>query len=338
MKKKKTLRDIAFLANVSHTTVSRVLNKDPRVRWATAKKVLAVVEEQQYRPDGLARRFARGRSNLIGLMVSDIKNPFYAELARGIEDQARKLGYLVIICSTDDRVDMLARYTETVIEAGVDGLIFASVTLKDPTIEGLIKEKFPLVMVNRRLKTEIGEYVVLDNREGAFQLTSHLIKGGYRDIAIITGPEDMSTAVERLEGYLRAMKENRITLKRNSVQHVNFSRRDGFKAAMKILSKKDRPAAVFGGNDYIAMGIMDAARQLNLRIPEDLAVVGFDDTEFAESVQLTTVSQREYELGDLAVQILIQSIEQKKPGTVHRVVLDPKLIVRGSSRALVKRS
>ena len=338
MKKKQTLRDIARLAGVSHTTVSRALNKDPRVRWETAKKVLAVVKAQRYRLDGLARRFARGHSNLIGLMVADIKNPFYAELARGIEDQARKLGYLVIICSTDDRIDVLARYAETVIGTGVDGLILASVRLKDPTAERLVKEKFPMVMVNRRLKAEIGEYVVLDNRKGAFQLTSHLIKSGYRDIAIITGPEDMSTAVERLEGYLQAMQENRMPFKENSVQHVNFSRRDGFKAAMKILTKKDRPEAIFGGNDYIAIGIMDAARQLNLRIPEDLAIVGFDNTEFAQSVQLTTVSQREYEMGDLAVQILIQSIERKKPGTVHRIVLDPKLIIRGSSRALVDQS
>jgi DNA-binding LacI/PurR family transcriptional regulator len=136
------------------------LNNDPKVRWETAKKVLAVVKAQQYRLNGLARRFARGRSNLIGLMVSDIKNPFYAELARGIE-------------------------------------------------------------------------------------------------AIITGPDDMSTAVECLEGYLQAMKKNRITIKKNFIQHVNFSRREGFKAAMKILTEKDRPEAVFGGNDYIAMGIMD---------------------------------------------------------------------------------
>jgi LacI family transcriptional regulator len=111
---------------------------------------LAVAEAQRYRPDPLARRFARGRSNLIGLMVSDIKNPFYAEMARGIEDQARKLGYLVIICSTDDQTEVLARYTETVIGAGIDELIFASVRLVDPTVENLIKERFPVVMVNRR--------------------------------------------------------------------------------------------------------------------------------------------------------------------------------------------
>jgi LacI family transcriptional regulator len=338
MKKKLTIRDIARLAGVSHTTVSRALNKDPRVRPQTAQKILTVVEAQQYRLDGLARRFARGRSNLIGLMVSDIKNPFYAELARGIEDKALELGYLVIICSTDDQTDMLRRYTETVIGTGIDGLIFASVRLTDPTVEKLIDEKFPLVMVNRRLKAEIGDYVVLDNRKGAFQLTIHLVKSGYRNIAIITGPEDMSTATERLEGYRQAMKESRRPLKHNSIQHVNFSRREGFESAMKLLTGKNRPDAIFGGNDYIAMGIMDAARHLNLGIPEDLSVVGFDDTEFAQSMQLTTVSQCKYDMGDLAVRILTNSIQHKNPEKVNRIILEPKLVIRKSSRASVDRS
>ena len=180
MKKKLTIRDIARLAGVSHTTVSRALNNDPRVQLETVKKILAVVEAQRYRLNPLARRFARGRSNLIGLMVSDIKNPFYAEMARGIEDQARKLGYLVIICSTDDQTEVLARYTETVIGAGIDGLIIASVRLVDPTVEKLINERFPVVMVKRRLKAEIGEYVVLDNIKGTYHLTQHLIKSGYQ--------------------------------------------------------------------------------------------------------------------------------------------------------------
>jgi LacI family transcriptional regulator len=331
---KLTIRDIAHLAGVSHTTVSRALNNDPRVLPETVKKVLAVVEAKKYRPDPLARRFAQGKSHLIGLIVSDIKNPFYAEMARGIEDQARKLGYLVIMCSTDDQAEVLTRYTETVISAGVEGLIFASVRLHESVVRNLIDEKFPVVMVNRRLKAEVGEYVVLDNRKGAYQLTQHLIESGYRNIDIIIGPDDMSTAVERLRGYKQAMKENRMPLKKRSVHHVNFSRKDGFEAALRILKRKNRPDAIFGGNDYIAMGIIDAARQLALRIPQDLAVVGFDETEFAQSMCLTTVSQRKYEMGDLAVQILTQSIEQKTPGTTHRVVLEPQLIVRQSSRSL----
>jgi LacI family transcriptional regulator len=329
--KKITIRDIARLAGVSHTTVSRALNKSPRVAPKTVQKVLAITKAQKYRLNPLARRFARGRSHLIGLIVSDIKNPFYAEMARGIEDQARKRGYLVVICSADDQSNALEQYVESVIGAGIEGLIFASAKMTEPVVQNLIEEGFPVVLVNRRLKAEVGEYVVLDNRKGAYMITQHLIKNGYRKIVIITGPREMSTAMERLDGYLQAMQEANLPCGENAVHHVNFSRKEGFNAANKILALKNRPEAIFGGNDYIAMGIMDAARHLKLRIPEDLAVVGYDNTGFAKSMGMTTVSQRKYDMGHMAVKILIESIEGKTPGTTHRIILEPELILRSSS-------
>ena len=335
MKRKRlTLRDIAGLAGVSHTTVSRVLNKDPRVKPETTTKVRAVVEANKFRPDPLAQKFARGQSNLIGLMVSDIKNPFYAEMARSIEDQARKLGYLVIICSTDEQAEVVQWYTNTVIEAGIDGLIFASVKLTEPVVEELIKEGFPVLMVNRRLRFEIGDYVVLDNRKGAQMATQHLIDNGYKKIAMVTGPDNVSTAEERLEGYERTMKENRLPLEKKHIRHVRFSRQDGFVAAMGLLRGKGRPAAIFGGNDVIAMGIMDAAKEMQLRIPQDLAIVGFDDSEFALAMGLTTVSQCVDTMGGMAVELLIGKLKNENPGKDHRVILDPELIIRESSRAL----
>ncbi|MBI9082945.1 MAG: LacI family DNA-binding transcriptional regulator [Desulfobacterales bacterium] len=326
-----TLRDIARLAGVSHTTVSRVLNKDHRVRSETAEKVRAVVDAHKYRLDPLARRFARGQSNLIGLMVSDVKNPFYAEMARSIEDQARKMGYLLTICSTDGEAEVLEWYIDAVINAGIDGLIFASVHLVEPVVETLIRDRFPLVMINRRLKADRGDSVVLDNRKGAYLLTRHLIENGYRKIALINGPADVSTAVERLQGYRQALRESGIRVKQRYVRHVNFSRCDGFDTAMTMLQGTDRPDAIFGGNDYLAMGIMDAAAQWNLSVPEDLAVVGFDSTELAQSMELTTVSQHLHQMGSLAVQSLIQSIEQKPRQEPFRVVLEPKLVIRKSS-------
>jgi len=330
--KKLTIRDIARLAGVSHTTVSRALNNDSQVAPQTLKRILAVVEAQKYRPDPLARRFARGRSHLIGLIVSDIKNPFYAEMARGIEDQARKRGYLVVICSADDQGSALEQYVESVIDVGIEGLIFASSKLEEPVVEKLIDDGYPVVMVNRRLKKKIGQYVVIDNKKGAYLVTRHLINNGYRRIVIITGPDSMSTVVERLEGYKLAMQEADLPLGNNSIHHVNFSRKEGFDAAMGILAAKKRPEAVMGGNDYIAMGIMDAAKKLKLGIPEGIAVVGFDNTEFARSMEMTTVSQRKYEMGDIAVKMLIESIEGKKSGVANRVMLEPELIIRSSSR------
>jgi len=329
-KSKLTIRDIAGMAGVSHTTVSRVLNKDPRVHPDTSKRVLQIVEESGYHPDPLAQRFARKRSNLIGLLVSDIGNPFYAELARGIEDRALECGYHVIFCSTDEIQERSRRYTEVMKGIGVDGLIFASVRLSDPVVEKLIEERLPVVMVNRKLRSEKGDYVVLDNQLGAYQLTRHLIGHGYRKIAIITGPSVFSTGMDRLKGDEQALHEMDIPLTDRFVFHVPFRRQDGYRAAKTLLTSGDRPEAIFGGNDYIALGVMDAADELGIRIPEDLVLVGFDDTEYARRIRLTTVSQRKYEMGNLAVRILIDSIENRGNDYHHRIILEPRLIVRQS--------
>ena len=330
MKTKLTIRDIARMAGVSHTTVSRVLNNDPKVASETAKRILELVQKVEYRPNPLARRFARKRSNLIGLLVSDISNPFYAELARGIEDKAQECGYHVIFCSTDDRLDRNQQYIEIMRNTGVDGLIFASVGLHDQHVEKLIEDRLPLVLVNRKLESEKGDYVVLDNRFGAYQLTQHLIEHGYRKIAIITGPSDYSTGVERLRGYREALKDHGIAIRDTLIFQVPFSREDGYRAAKALLNGADKPEAIFGGNDHIALGVMDAADEFGIRIPEDLALVGFDDTEYARSMKLTTVSQRKYEMGSLAVQIWVDYIENKVNGYAHRIVLEPKLMIRQS--------
>ncbi len=328
MRQKLTIRDIARLAGFSHTTVSRVLNHDPCVRPQTAEKVLSVVREFNYRPDPLARSFARRRSNLIGLIVSDISNPFYAELARGIEDRALKHEYHVIFCSTDETLEREQRYAEIMRETGVEGLIFASVRREDPVVEKLIEEHFPVVMVNRRLRAELGSYVVLDNRKGAYLLTRHLVGHGWSKIAIITGPSHFSTGFERLEGYKEALLEAAIPLHEEFVCRVQFSREAGYRSARELLAGRERPEAIFGGNDYIALGVMDAARELDIRIPEDLALVGFDDTDYARRMQLTTVSQRKYEMGELAVQRLVEMIEHgSRDGYAHRIVLEPRLIM-----------
>lgn len=330
MKSKLTIRDIARMAGVSHTTVSRVLNNDPRVHPDTAKKILQIVERLGYRPDPLAQRFARKRSNLICLMVSDMSNPFYAELARGIEDRALGCGYHVIFCSTDDKPERTEQYTKIMKDLGIDGLIFASARLHDQAVEKLIEDRWPLVLVNRRLKSEIGDYVVLDNQLGAYQLTQHLIEHGYRKIAIITGPSSLSTGLDRLKGYQQALKEGDISVRDTFIFQVPFSRQEGYRAGKRLLSGDSRPEAVFGGNDYLALGVMDAAEELGIRIPEDLALVGFDDTEYAQRMKLTTVSQRKYEMGNLAVQILVNHIENRESGYSHRIVLEPRLIIRQS--------
>lgn len=327
-----TIRDIARMANVSHTTVSRVLNNDPRVQEKTKNRILSLVKKLGFKPDARARNLALKKSKLIGLVVTDIRNPFYADLARGIEDKAHQLGYNVIFCSTDHKPERLDSYINLMLDVGVDGFIFASSRLSEPAVERLIEARFPLVLVNRKLKREDYNYVVLDNFKGAYDITKHLIDLGYRKIAIIDGPANVFTGLERLKGYQRAIKDHDICFKPEYVFQGTFARATGYEGATQLLKMRDKPEAIFGGSDYIAMGVIDAIEELGLKIPEDVALVGFDDTEFASNrrILLTTVSQREYTMGGLGVKILIDCIENKEAGYVHKVVLESKLIVRES--------
>jgi len=330
--KRLTIRDIAKMAKVSHTTISRALNNDPRVREETRKRILKLVNKLNYRPDPRARTFVTKKSNLIGLIVSDISNPFYAELARGIEDKAHEKGYNVIFCSTDNKPERMETYVHLLMNAGVDGSIFASARLHEPVIEKLIGERFPLVLVNRKLREEAYNYVVLNNVQGAYEITEHLINLGYRKIASITGTSNLSTGLDRLKGYKQALKDHSIEFNEDYVIQGPFTRGTGYEGAKHLLSMENRPEAIFGGNDYIAMGVIDAVEELGLHIPEDIALVGFDDTEFASNqrVRLTTVSQRKYEMGNLGVQILIDYIERKETDYTHKVILEPRLIIRES--------
>lgn len=327
------------MAGVSHMTVSRVLNEDPRVREETRKRVLDLVKKVNYRPDARARSFVSKKSNLIGLAVADIRNPFYAELARGIEDKAHELGYNVIFCSTNGKPNGLENYVELMLDAGVDGFIFASARLNEPTVEKLIHDRFPIVLVNRKLRGEDYNYVVLNNTRGASEITEHLIDSGYAKIAIITGPSNLSTGADRLKGYEQALKHHGIDIDARYVIKGPFRRETGYEGAKQLLTMKHRPEVIFAGNDYMAMGVFNAVEELKWRIPEDIAVVGFDDTEFASNlrVQLTTVSQRKYEMGNLGVQILIDYIERGETDYTHKVVLEPRLIIRGSCGALLRK-
>jgi LacI family transcriptional regulator len=320
------------MANVSHMTVSRVLNRDPRVKQETRRRIQKIIDKLNYRPHPNARSLASKKSHLLGLIVADIRNQFYAELSRGIEDKARKAGYSVIFCSTDNQPDSLKTYIEHLNYAGVDGFIIASSRLNEPVVENLVLKRFPLVLVNRNIKSQKANYVVLDNEKGSLLAISHLISLNYTKIAAILGPSNLSTGIDRLNGYKQALRENNIPCRDDYVIQGPFTKEVGYEGAIKLLSMDDRPEAIFGGNDYIALGVIDAIDELGLKIPEDIAVVGFDDTEFASNkrINLTTVSQRKYEMGNLGVQILIDSIERKETDYQHRVVLKPRLIIRES--------
>jgi LacI family transcriptional regulator len=215
---------------------------------------------------------------------------------------------------------------------GVDGLIFASVHLKEPVVEKLIADGFPTVLVNRKLKGASYHHVVCDNFQGAYDITRYLLDLGYRKIAMISGHTYLSTGLDRLKGYQKALKDRGIALSRDYVVEGPFAPETGYNAAKKLLALEDRPEAIFAGNDYIARGVMEAVEEMGLSIPEDVALTGFDNTSFAAMGRnkLTTVSQCRYEMGELAVQILVDTIECKNLDHTHNILLKAEIIVRES--------
>lgn len=330
--KKYTLRDVAKAAGVSHMTVSRVLNNNPRVSATTREKVQKVITELGYEPDARARAFVTKKSQLLGLVVSDISNPFNAEISRGIEDKAFEMGYSLIFCSSDESPQRTEACVKHMLRTGVDGMIFTSVRLKEPAVEKLIAEGFPVVLVNRKLSSSDYHYVVCNNFLGSYTATKHLLKLGYKKIAMISGYSKFSTGLDRLKGYQKALEDNGVPQRSEYVIETSFSAEGGFEAAKALLALKDRPEAILCGNDYIAFGVMDAAEASGLSIPEDVALIGFDDTDFAarSRIKLTSVSQKIYEMGSIAIQIIVDTIERKNLDHVHKVVLNPKLIIRES--------
>ncbi len=331
-KKAPTIKEIAKIANVSAMTVSRALNNRHSVRGATREKILKIASQLGYVPNRIARSLVSKKSKLISLIVADIGNQFFAEISRGIEDRAREKGYSVIFSSTDDDAKNLESCVRTMREVGVDGFIIAAAFLKEPVVDELVDQDFPVVLINRRVKKNNVNYVVVDNQKGTSLAVEHLINNGYKKIGIIAGKSNVSTGKERFQSYRQTLFDHGITFKKEYSSQGPFTKEHGKKAAQKMLMLKNRPEAIFAASDNIALGVMDAAGELGLNIPQDLAIVGFDDTKFSSNskIRLTTVSQRKYEMGERGVQILIDLIERQQYDYINRIVLEPKLIIRES--------
>ena len=324
-----TARDVARLAGVSQATVSRVLNNSDRVSSAVRDRVWQAVAALGYHPDEVARSLVSRRSRTIGLIIADITNPFYAETARVIATTAQMRGYSVLLCNTDNDPKLEQEYLELVLRRRVDGIIFGSVRLQDQAVLNLIQSGFPLVMYNRYLGTSVGNYVVVDNRKGAYEATFHLVQLGHRHIAFLGGPDEFSTAQERMEGFVAALRDSGLPARQEWVWPGLFRSRAAYHEAFGLLSGKERPTAIFAGNDLMAFGVLEAAAHCNLRVPEELSVVGFDDIEMAahHALGLTTVSQERDRMAEMAARILIDLIEGRASPPI-RVVLRPSLVLR----------
>jgi LacI family transcriptional regulator len=328
-----TIKDIARITNVSATTVSRVLNnKHEGVSLETRQRILDTIRELDYKPNAIARGLVTKKTNTIGIIIPDISNQFFSDIARGIEDGASDHGYNVFLCNTDDKLDKESKYINALKEKCVDGIIFASSSMPNiKIISELIKGSIPVVVVDRHVEIENVYGIYTDNFRGGYIATKHLIDLNHKKIGCITGPLGNHNSKERLDGYKQALLDSCITFNEDLVAEGNYKINGGMKAAEKLIRNK-QITALFVSNDLMAYGAYKAIKAAGLNIPEDISIVGFDDTELSQIIEpeLTTIRQPAYQMGIEAERALIKIISGKSVKDRNKS-FSPNLIIRKST-------
>lgn len=335
-----TIKDIASKAGVSVATVSRVLNKKPDVSEKTKKKIEKFIEEMGYNPSGVARGLVLQRTYTIGLIVPDITNPFYPEIARGIENRAKNLGYTVVLCDTDNNEQEEENIISLLKSKRVDGIILSS-TNNEKELKKLADENFPMVTIEKKVMNSQIPVIGVDNELSAYNAVSYLIKLGHRKIGHITGNlKKNKIAKARLNGYKMALRENNIEVNNHWVKYGNYTVESGYMEMFNILNEKEVPTAVFTGNDLMAIGCYKVIYEKGLDIPADISLIGHDGLKISSMLApgLTTMVQPKYKIGKLAVDLLTKKIDTKGKTYLQQeedIILDTELKVYGSVANLI---
>ncbi|MBS4206695.1 LacI family DNA-binding transcriptional regulator [Bacillus sp. FJAT-50079] len=329
-----TIKDIARIANVSITTVSRVLNnKSEGIGDDTRKKVLSIIQELDYRPNSIARSMITKKTNTIGLIIPDIRNPFFPELVRGAEDVAKQSNYNIFLCNTDGDKASETEYIQLMQEKSVDGIIFThSYATLSKQIEALANQhNTPIVLLDRGLDDDQFSGVYIDNEKAGYLATKFLLELNHVKIGCITGPSHIPNSNKRLKGYAKALDEWGIVVNQNVIIQGDYQWEGGYVAAKQLL-QKEKVSAIFAFNDLMAFGVYQAAGELGMRIPDDLSVIGFDNLKYNEFMnpRLTTIDQSTYKMGEAAIQLLLKQIEAEEAFEHQTIYLEPNLIVRES--------
>jgi LacI family transcriptional regulator len=331
-----TLKQLADRIGVHPSTISRVANNDPslRISPATRTRIESLLRETEYRPNGVARGLKLRQTLALAVVIPDVTNPLFAGLFRGVEDGASPRGYNVVLCNTDGNPDRQRSHLSSLSSGRVDGVILASTFLRDPSVRWLRQQRIPHVLVNRYSDEGLDPFVGSDDVMGARVATQHLFSLGHRRIAHLAGQLTVSTGVLRRRGYLAAYADAGIKADPELIVESGFVEDGGDRAAERLLSRPDRPTAIFAVNDMAAAGAYGAARRLGLRIPEDLAVVGYNNTPLASRLipGLTAIHVPAHEFGIVAARLLLDQIESGRL-VPRRVVFTPELVVRGSTVA-----
>ena len=336
--KSATISDVARVAGVAKSTVSKVLNGRMGISLETREKVLRVAKELHYRPSIIARSLKSKRTRAIGLVLPNILNPFFLSILKGVEDAAIDNGYIVVFCESGNEKRRESIYFQIFEERWVDGVIFSGVdsdSEEERYIRSLRERGIPVVLIDREIEGYFTNAVLIDNEGAAFTATIHLLELGHRRIASIVGPQNVRIFVRRLEGYKSALNKYGLGFDPELIVEEDLSVEGGIRATRRLLEKGLDFTAIFANNDLMAIGCMKELQRNGIAIPKDVSVVGFDDIPLALLVNpsLTTVAQPAYEMGVEAVNLIKKSIEGRD-GIESKVILPTKLVLRESTAPL----
>lgn len=327
------IKEVAKKAGVSVATVSRVLNHPENVAEDTKKKVLDVMNESDYTPNWFARGLNFNKTNTIGLMIPNILNPGYMEIAKGVEDVAHQKDYTTLLCNVENDQAKERKYTNSLIARKVDGIVLVSSHLENKDVEHIKKQGIPVVLIGENTNIEEIPVVRIDCTTGAYKAVRHLIENGYRDIAVISGTTPEKENERKLEGYRIALTEEALPEIEEYIVRVPNTVEGGYIAAKKIVDLKNRPRAIFATSDLLAYGAIDAMKDCGVRVPEEIAIVGFDNLRMSNLLEpkLTTIEKPMHKMGVLGARLLFDIMESKEEETDNReILLQSKLKIRKS--------
>ena len=330
-----TIRDVAKRAGVAPITVSRVINNSGYVSQEKRDRVEAAVAELDYVPNILARSFRSKQTRTIALILTDITNPFWTDVAHGVEDAAREHKFNVILCNTNESESRQVEYVSVLMQKQVDGILLVPARSRPEATEAIQKQGTAVVVLDRQVPTADVDVVRCDSEGGAYQLVRHVLSLGHRRVAVLTGPKDVSSAQDRVIGYRRAFLDANIDISEDLIFYGKFVQASGYEMAQRALLVTPQPTALFAANNFIAIGAWRALRDAGLRIPEDITLVAFDDLPAGLVVDpfLTVAAQPGYEMGKQATELLLDRLTSDTPTKPQRIVLPTQLIIRHSSGA-----
>jgi LacI family transcriptional regulator len=328
-----TIYDVAKKAGVAPITVSRVINQTGYISADKRQRVEAAVAELGYVPNRLASSLRSRRTNTLALVLSDITNPFFTNLARGVEDTASDAGFTVIFCNTDESEAEEQKYLDVLLQKRVDGILLVPARGNPDTLRMLQHNGTPVVVLDRRIPHAQADVVRGDSEGGAYQLVRLLLGLGHRCIAMLTGPKNVSTSADRVAGYRRALSEAGLAKRQQMVFFGDFRQASGYQMAQQALAAQPRPTALVAANNFITIGALKALQDAGLRVPEDMALVGFDDLPLAMVAFpfFTVATQPSYEMGQTGTRLLLERLENPAARPYKEIILPTEVIVRQSS-------